>query len=100
MSSRALTLHYSLFPLEYIANPIVPNARPATEAPQEKKFKKKVDSSTLMTIKKGKAMPKSIRITPRIRNRRGEFIIFIRYGTEGVFWCSCGALSYNQHATK
>lgn len=24
----------------------------------------------------------------------------ITYGVEGVFWCSCGALAYNQHATK
>jgi hypothetical protein len=53
----------------------VPNASPATEAPQAKKFRKNVDSSTWMTIRKGRAIPRSIRITPRLRSRRGEFIM-------------------------
>ena len=39
-------IDYSLLPLEYIANPIVPKANPATEAPHEKKFKKNVDCKT------------------------------------------------------
>ena len=68
---------YSFLPLDHKAKPIVLNANPATEAPHEKKFKKNVDSSTLMTIKKGRMMPNSIRITPRLSKRRGEFIIFI-----------------------
>jgi predicted ATPase len=42
----ALKERYSFLPLDHIANPIVPNASPATEAPQEKKFRKKVDSNT------------------------------------------------------
>jgi len=57
-------------PLEYIAKPITPNANPATDAPQEKKFTKKVDSSTWMTIKNGRSMPISIRTKPRLRRRR------------------------------
>jgi hypothetical protein len=61
--------------LEYIAKPIVPKDSPATDAPQEKKFKKKVDSNTWMTIKNGKIIPNNIRITPRLRRRRGEFIV-------------------------
>jgi hypothetical protein len=65
---------YSFRPLEYIANPIVPNARPATEKPQDKKFKKKVDSKTWTTIKNGRTIPNSIMITPRMRSRRGELI--------------------------
>jgi hypothetical protein len=60
------------FPLlAYMANPIVPNDNPATEAPHEKKFKKKVDSKMWMTIKKGRITPRSIRITPRLRRKRG-----------------------------
>jgi len=55
----------------------VPNDNPATDAPQEKKFKKKVDSSTLMTIKKGRTMPRNIRDRPRPRRRRGEFIGYL-----------------------
>jgi hypothetical protein len=62
-------------PLEYIANPIVPKDNPATDAPQEKKFKKNVDSNTWMTIRKGKIMPNNIRIMPTLRRRRGEFIV-------------------------
>ena len=53
----------------------MPNAIPATEAPQEKKFRKKVDSRRWMTIRKGRIIPKSIRVTPRLRRKRGEFII-------------------------
>jgi hypothetical protein len=68
-------IDYSFLSLEYIANPIVPNASPATDAPQEKKFKKKVDSSTWISIKKGRMMPRSIRVKPRLRRRRGEFIM-------------------------
>jgi hypothetical protein len=58
----------------YRANPIVPNDKPVIDAPQEKKFKKNVDSSTWMTIKKGRSIPRDIRITPRLRRKRGEFI--------------------------
>jgi hypothetical protein len=68
----------SFLPLEYIANPIVPKDNPATDAPQEKKFKKKVDSNTWITIKKGRIMPRNIRIMPRLRRRRGEFMIYLR----------------------
>jgi predicted ATPase/DNA-binding SARP family transcriptional activator len=42
----ALKEHYSFLPRDHSANPTVPNANPATEAPQEKKFRKKVDSKT------------------------------------------------------
>lgn len=66
---------YSLLILDHVANPIVPSANPATDAPHEKKFRKKVDSKTWITIKKGRIMPNNIRITPRLRRRRGEFII-------------------------
>src|SRR5687768_6747369 len=82
---------YSLLFLEYIAKPIVPNASPATDAPQERKFKKKVDSNALMSIRKGRSIPRSIRTTPKIRRRRGDFIIDIT---------QLGAFSYNQHFTK
>lgn len=68
-------LFYSFFVLDHIANPIVPNASPATDAPHEKKFKKNVDSNTWMRIKKGRRMPKNIRIKPRLRRRRGLFIM-------------------------
>jgi len=78
------TLHYSLFPLVHIAKPIVPNASPATEAPHEKKFKKKVDSKTCMTIKKGRIMPRSISTTLRLRRRRGEFITYPRAERTGA----------------
>jgi hypothetical protein len=70
----ALKKTQPFLPLEYIANPIVPNDNPATEAPHEKKFKKNVDSSRWMTIKKGRMMPNSIRNTPRLRRKRGEFM--------------------------
>jgi hypothetical protein len=60
---------------EYIANPIIPSDKPATEAPQEKKFRKKVDSKTLMTIKKGRTMPRSIRNSPRPSRKLGEFML-------------------------
>ena len=68
-------IDYSLLPFDHIAKPTVPNAKPATEAPQEKKFKKKVDSSTWITIKKGRIMPRSISTRLRPRRRRGEFIM-------------------------
>jgi len=68
-------IDYSFPPLDHIAKPIVPNDSPATDAPQEKKFKKKVDSRTWISIRKGRSMPRSIRIRPRLRRRRGEFII-------------------------
>jgi hypothetical protein len=71
------TIDQSLFPFVYIANPIVPNAKPATDAAQEKKFKKNVDSRTLIIIRKGKTMPNSIRNTPSPRRNRGEFIKFV-----------------------
>jgi hypothetical protein len=57
-----------------MAKPIVPKARPATDKPQEKKFKKKVDSKTWMTIKKGRTTPMIIMNPPRMRRKRGEFI--------------------------
>ena len=66
---------YSFRPLDHIAKPIVPSDSPATDAAQEKKFKKKVDSSTFMTIRKGRIIPRSIRTMPRPRRRRGEFIM-------------------------
>jgi hypothetical protein len=75
----------SLLFLDHNAKPIVPKANPVTEAPHAKKFKKKVDSSTLITIKKGKMMPKSSRKMPRVRRKRGDLNIFYRYGSEGVF---------------
>jgi hypothetical protein len=40
--------------LAYSAKPIVPSASPATEAPQLKKFRKKVEGRILRTIKKGR----------------------------------------------
>ena len=64
-----------------MANPIVPNDNPATEAPQEKKFKKNVDSKTWMTIKNGRIMPRSISIMPRLSRNRGEFSSLDRMGT-------------------
>ena len=67
-------MNYSFLPLEYIANPIVPNARPATEAPHEKKFKKNVDSRIWMTIRNGRAIPKNIKRIPRPKSKLGEFI--------------------------
>ena len=76
----------SLLFLDHNAKPTVPKANPATDAPYAKKFKKKVDSSTLINIKKGKMMPKSIRMTPKVRRKRGDLSIsFCRYGSEGVF---------------
>jgi hypothetical protein len=66
-----------LFILEYVANPIVPKANPVTDAPHEKKFRKNVDSNTLMTIKKGRTMPNSIRNRPRLRRRRGDVIVIL-----------------------
>ena len=57
-----------------MAKPIVPKDNPATEAPQEKKFKKKVDSKTWITIKNGRMMPKSIKTMPRISRSRGDFM--------------------------
>jgi len=74
MKSKIVDAHYSFFPLEYMAKPMVPKDNPATDAPHEKKFKKNVDSKTWMTIKKGRIIPRSIRATPRARRRRGEFI--------------------------
>jgi hypothetical protein len=71
------TVDHSFLPRVHIAKPIVPNARPATEEPQEKKFQKNVDSSTLMTIKKGRIMPRSINTMLRLRRRRGEFIVYL-----------------------
>jgi hypothetical protein len=68
-------VNYSFLFFEYRAKPIVPNASPATEEPQEKKFKKKVDSRILITIKKGMTMPSIIRKMPRLRRKRGKFII-------------------------
>ena len=67
-------INYSFLPLEYMANPIVPNASPATEAPHEKKFKKNVDSRTWMTIRNGRAIPKNIKRIPRAKSKLGEFI--------------------------
>ena len=64
-----------------MANPIVPKDNPATDAPQEKKFKKNVDSNTWITIKKGRIMPRNIRSMPRLRRRRGEFIRLARMET-------------------
>jgi hypothetical protein len=64
-----------------MANPIVPNDNPATDAPQEKKFKKNVDSNTWMTIKKGRTIPNTIRNMPRLRRSRGEFIRLARMET-------------------
>jgi hypothetical protein len=69
-----LTSNQLFLPLVYIANPIVANDSPATEAPHEKKFRKNVDSRIWMTIKKGRKMPRSIRIMPRLRRKRG-FVI-------------------------
>jgi hypothetical protein len=66
-----------LLVLDQSAKPIVPSASPATEAPHEKKFKKKVDSSTLMSIKKGRTIPRSIRTMPIVRSKPGDFIMFI-----------------------
>jgi hypothetical protein len=79
--------NYSFFlVLDQSAKPIVPSASPATEAPHEKKFKKKVDSSILMSIRNGRMMPKSIRKMPRLRRKRGDLImVFTRYGSVGVF---------------
>src|SRR5688572_24723339 len=85
-----MSLRYSLLPFDN-AKPIVPKASPPTEAPHAKKFKKKVDSSTRITIKNGNTMPKSIRSTPRTSRRRGELIrsvpivAIIPYRGLGVF---------------
>ena len=67
-------LYYSFLPLNHIANPLVPYVSLSADAPQEKKFKNKIDSYTRITIKKGRAIPRSIRITPRVRRKPGEFI--------------------------
>jgi hypothetical protein len=77
-------IDYSFLFFEYIAKPIVPQDNPATEAPQEKKFKKNVDSNTWMTIRKGKIIPKSMRVRPRIRRKPGEFSIFIYLFIAGI----------------
>jgi hypothetical protein len=72
--------------LDHNAKPIVPKANPATEAPHAKKFKKKVDSTTLITIKNGKIMPNSSRVTPKMRRKRGDLsMVYFHYGSEGVF---------------
>lgn len=63
--------------LDHNAKPTVPSANPATDAPYAKKFKKKVDSSTLITIKKGRAIPRSIRSIPRLRSKTGDLNIYI-----------------------
>ncbi len=63
----------------------MPNAIPATEAPQAKKFRKKVDARTWMTIRKGRIMPRSIRVTPRLRRKRGELIIIFRTAKNAKF---------------
>src|SRR5688572_25320521 len=84
--SRALTFYeaityalkiifYSFLFRTQVATPMMPRNSPATEAPHEKKFRKKVDSRTRITIKKGMTTPRTIRIRPRLRRRRGEFII-------------------------
>jgi hypothetical protein len=77
-------------PLDHNAKPMVPSANPATDAPYEKKFKKKVDSSTSMTIKRGRTIPRNIRAMPSPRRKPGDLIIYLLltsgYGSEGVFW--------------
>jgi hypothetical protein len=53
-----------------MAIPSKPRKRPIIEAAKERKFKKKVDSRTLITIKKGATAPNNTRINPiRIRDR-------------------------------
>ena len=85
--SRALTFYeaityalkiifYSFLFRTQVATPIMPRNSPPTEAPHEKKFRKKVDSNTRIKIKKGMTTPRTIRIRPRPRRRRGEFIIY------------------------
>jgi hypothetical protein len=61
--------------LDHNAKPTVPNASPATDRPYEKKFRKKVDSSTLITIRKGRTIPRSIRMMPRLSRKLGDLII-------------------------
>jgi hypothetical protein len=64
----------TLLPLDHIAKPIVPKDSPATDAPQEKKFRKKVDASTWITIKKGRITPSIIKMMPKPSRKWGEFI--------------------------
>ena len=73
--------NYSFLSFEYIAKPMVPNANPDTEAPQDRKFKKKLDSNTCITIKKGRTIPTNIRNMPMPSRRRGEFIKLARIMT-------------------
>lgn len=69
--------YYSFRALLDNAKPIVPSESPVTDAPHAKKFKKNVDSNTWITIKNGRAMPRSMRNKPRLRRKRGFFIKII-----------------------
>ena len=60
---------------------MIPRNSPPTDAPHEKKFRKKVDSRTRIKIKKGMTTPVIIRIRPRLRRRRGEFIILFLHAS-------------------
>src|SRR5215208_4486552 len=75
-----------------MANPIVPNDNPATEAPHEKKFKKNVDSKRWMTIKNGRMIPRSIKTIPKISRKRGEFSSLDRMRTILAIGSLCSGL--------
>jgi hypothetical protein len=52
-----------------------PRNNPATDAPHETKFRKNVESIRRMTINKGRTKPNSIRVKPKLRRRRGLFMM-------------------------
>jgi len=71
-------IDYSFLFRTQVATPMMPRNNPPTDAPHEKKFRKKVDSNICINIRKGRTTPRIIRIRPRPRRRRGEFIIWYR----------------------
>ncbi len=48
------------------------SANPNVEEPEEEKIKKKLESSTLITIKKGKATPRNNRVKPNVIRKRAS----------------------------
>jgi len=49
----------------------MPSISPSVDAPDAKKFKKKEESITRMTIIKGRIMPRNNRIRLKVRRKRG-----------------------------
>lgn len=66
---------YLLFIVVNIASPIIPRNNPPTDAPQLKKLRKNVDGTIFSTIKKGRIQPNRSRIRPKVRRKRGDFIL-------------------------